>query len=76
MSRVVDWLFVSVKSVTDAKHVVLNLAKIKHIAPETRLSPHLFYFSRLEQMSVELTDFGHVHVAVSVIATYFARNLA
>ena len=44
------------KRVTDDKHEVLTLVKIKHSTPETRLNPHLIYHSRLEQMNVELTD--------------------
>ena len=41
---------------TDAKHAVLTLVKIKHRTPETRLNPYLIYLSRLKQMHVELTD--------------------
>ena len=37
-------------------HKVFNLMKIKHRVPETRLNPYLIYFSRLEQMRVELAD--------------------
>ena len=45
------------KRVTDTKHVVLTLVKIKHRTPETQLNPcYLIYLSRLEQMSVDLRD--------------------
>ena len=62
--------------VPDAKHEVLTLVKIKHRTPQTRLNPYLIYLSRFEQMSVELTDAGWIHMAVPVAATYFARNMA
>ena len=37
-------------------HSVLTPVKIKNRTPETRLDPCLIYFSRLEQISVEVTD--------------------
>ena len=70
-----DLFFVSVKRVTDVKHAVLTLAKIKHRTPETRLNPYLIYLSRLEKMRVELTDAIWTHVAVAVVSTYFELNI-
>ena len=55
-------MFISAKRVTDAKYVVLTLVKIEQRTPETRLNPHLIYFSMLVQMHVELTDeYMHAH---------------
>ena len=63
------------KLVTDSKCAVLNLVKIKYRKPETRINPHLICLSRLEQISVELTDAEWVRIVVPVIATYFVRKL-
>ena len=66
------------KRVTDAKHAQSfdSIVKIKHKPPETRLSPHLIYLLRPEQMHVELTENTLMHMVVPVVATNFARNLA
>ena len=45
-----------IKRVTDVKHAVLTLVKIKHRIPKMGLIPHLIYLSMLERMHVESTD--------------------
>ena len=64
------------KRVTDAKHTVLTLVKIKLRTHETRLNPHLIYLSKLEQIHDELMDDGWTDIAEPVAATHFALNLA
>ena len=53
----------------DAKHAVLTLVQIKHIAPETRLNLHLICLSRLEQTHVELMD-EHIDARGSASVSY------
>ena len=55
----------------DAKHLFLTLVNIKHRTSEMRLNPCLIYLSRLEKMSIKLTDAEWTRMAVSVVAAYF-----